>query len=294
MSGSVSSYTVADGLVRAHYRGAVRGQWVDAGRGGCAAEASAAIRRQQSSPAACEADSLIACPAIAPPQLMPGFAAFLERCILEHSANIARGDRQPQTPPRLLRAPTLSVARALIGMHLVHRHGARCARGRIVETEAYLGPRDLAAHSARGRTRAHRSDVRAARARVRLFHLRVLELPERGDRCSWRAARRAGARARAARAACASAPAGPGLLCRALRIDRRLNGADLRGQVLWLEPPPPGTPAARIGRATRVGVAYAGEWALRPWRFFDRDSPCVSTAVPRGRYLPKLHSGPVR
>jgi DNA-3-methyladenine glycosylase len=83
---------------------------------------------------------------------------------------------------------------------------------------------------------------------------------------------------------------GPGLLCRALRIDRDLNGADLRGQVLWLEPPPPGTPAARIGRATRVGVAYAGEWALRPWRFFDRDSPFVSTAVPRGRYLPKLHA----
>ncbi|MBV8973524.1 MAG: DNA-3-methyladenine glycosylase [Sinobacteraceae bacterium] len=47
---------------------------------------------------------------------------------------------------------TLSVARALIGMHLVHDDGRTLRAGRIVETEAYLGPRDLAAHSSRGRT----------------------------------------------------------------------------------------------------------------------------------------------
>jgi DNA-3-methyladenine glycosylase len=39
----------------------------------------------------------------------------------------------------------------------------------------------------------------------------------------------------------------------------------------------------RIARATRIGVDYAGEWARRPWRFFDRDSPYVSTAPARGR-----------
>ena len=47
---------------------------------------------------------------------------------------------------------TLTVARALIGVHLVHDDGTCLRRGRIVETEAYQGPRDLAAHSARGRT----------------------------------------------------------------------------------------------------------------------------------------------
>jgi DNA-3-methyladenine glycosylase len=71
---------------------------------------------------------------------------------------------------------------------------------------------------------------------------------------------------------------GPGLLCRALNIDRRLNGADLLGEVLWLEQPRAGTPAARIARSTRIGVDYAGDWAQRPWRFFDRDSAFVSTA----------------
>jgi DNA-3-methyladenine glycosylase len=52
---------------------------------------------------------------------------------------------------------TLLVARELLGMHLVHAgaHGRRV--GRIVETEAYKGPKDLAAHSSRGRT--ERTDV---------------------------------------------------------------------------------------------------------------------------------------
>ena len=72
---------------------------------------------------------------------------------------------------------------------------------------------------------------------------------------------------------------GPGLLCRAMHIDRRLNAADLCGERLWLERPDVAAPALRIARAVRIGVDYAGEWALRPWRFFDRDSPYVSTVT---------------
>jgi DNA-3-methyladenine glycosylase len=192
-------------------------------------------------------------------------------------------------PRAFFERPTLSVARALIGMQLAHRHAGRVRRGRIVETEAYLGPRDLAAHSARGRT--PRTEVMfgpPGHAYVYFIYgfwncLNVVT----GARGVPHAVL---VRALEPLGSLRERTCGPGLLCRALRIDRDLNGADLRGQVLWLEPPPPGTPAARIGRATRVGVAYAGEWALRPWRFFDRDSPFVSTAVPRGRYLPKLHA----
>jgi DNA-3-methyladenine glycosylase len=176
---------------------------------------------------------------------------------------------------------TLTVARALIGMHLVHDDGEAVRAGRIVETEAYLGPRDLAAHSARGRTR--RTEVMfgpAGHAYVYFIYgiwnclnvvtgrpgvphavlLRALEPLGGLSESTW----------------------GPGLLCRALHIDRRLNGADLRGQTLWLEYPRTRAPVVRIARAPRIGVDYAGEWAQRPWRFFDRDSPFVSTA-PAGR-----------
>jgi len=75
---------------------------------------------------------------------------------------------------------------------------------------------------------------------------------------------------------------GPGLLCRAMRIDRSLTGEDLCGDRLWLERPRV-QPPVRIGRSPRIGVEYAGPWASRPWRFFDRASPYVSTASARLR-----------
>jgi DNA-3-methyladenine glycosylase len=65
-------------------------------------------------------------------------------------------------------------------------------------------------------------------------------------------------------------------------IDRRLNGIDLLGDVLWLERPRERR-RPRIARSARIGVAYAGDWARRPWRFFDRASAYVSTAPPQRR-----------
>jgi DNA-3-methyladenine glycosylase len=177
---------------------------------------------------------------------------------------------------------TLTVARALIGMHLLHDDGRERRVGRIVETEAYQGPRDLAAHSSRGHTPrtavmfgppGHAyvyfiygfwnclNVVTGAAGVPHAVLLRALEPLDGLSERTW----------------------GPGLLCRALRIDRRLNGVDLLGDELWLEHAPRGAPRPRIARATRIGVDYAGDWARRPWRFYDRDSPFVSTAPARGR-----------
>ena len=47
--------------------------------------------------------------------------------------------------------PTLVVARALLGTYLVHRRGGKLHAGKIVETEAYIGPADRAAHSFGGK-----------------------------------------------------------------------------------------------------------------------------------------------
>jgi DNA-3-methyladenine glycosylase len=196
---------------------------------------------------------------------------------------------RPRTVPRaFFDLRTLAIARALIGMRLFHDDG-RCVRGgRIVETEAYLGPKDLAAHSARGRTPRTEimfgppghayvyfiygfwnclNVVTGAPGVPQAVLLRALE-PLGGLReATW----------------------GPGLLCRALGIDRRLNGADLRGRQLWLAEAPARAPRARIARATRIGVDYAGAWAERPWRFYDRDSAYVSTApAPLRRMRPRF------
>jgi DNA-3-methyladenine glycosylase len=180
---------------------------------------------------------------------------------------------------------TLTVARELIGMHLVRAEGGTIRSGRIVETEAYQGPRDLAAHSSRGRTARTEimfgppghayvyfiygfwyclNIVTAAQGVPHAVLLRALE-PVAGiaDK-TW----------------------GPGLLCRAMHIDKRLNGADLCGDALWLESPPASSRPPRIARSARIGVEYAGDWAARPWRYYDKDSPYVSTASPRRRRLP--------
>lgn len=177
------------------------------------------------------------------------------------------------------RQRTLTVARALIGLHLVHRAGSERRFGRIVETEAYLGPADRAAHSARGRTA--RTAVMfgpPGHAYVYLIYgmwhcLNVVT----GDEGVPHAVL---LRALEPLAGLEGRASGPGLLCRAMGIDRRHNGLDLCGDTLWIERP--ATPrAVRIGRSTRIGIDYAGEWAARPWRFFDRDSVFVSGRPPR-------------
>lgn len=172
---------------------------------------------------------------------------------------------------------TLSVARDLIGMHLVRTgvHGRQV--GRIVETEAYKGPHDLAAHSSRGRTK--RTEVMfgpPGHAYVYLIYgfwdcLNVVTAANGVPHAVL-------IRALEPLGGISDTTHGPGLLCRALDIDRSLNGIDLTGGTLWIE-----RPLARehkepkIARSTRIGVDYAGDWAKKPWRFFDAKSPYVST-----------------
>lgn len=171
---------------------------------------------------------------------------------------------------------TLVVARQLIGMHLVHQDGGTLRVGRIVETEAYLGPKDLAAHSARGRT--PRNDVMfgpPGHAYVYFIYgfwncVNVVTREEGVPQAVL-------IRALQPVAGLTDKTWGPGLLCRAMNIDRTLTGTDLLGKRLWLEKPKEAKPRVRVTRATRIGVDYSGEWAKRLWRFFDANSAYVST-----------------
>jgi DNA-3-methyladenine glycosylase len=83
---------------------------------------------------------------------------------------------------------------------------------------------------------------------------------------------------------CADRTNGPGLVCRALDIDRRLTGLDLTGDTLFIEagarPLSSVRPPDLVRSGARVGVGYAGEWAQRPWRFWLAGNPWVSKARP--------------
>ena len=68
---------------------------------------------------------------------------------------------------------------------------------------------------------------------------------------------------------------GPGNLCRAFAIDRRLNGAALAGSRLTIHPAKRFT-AREIRRTARIGIDYAGPYVMKPWRFSVRDEPAVS------------------
>jgi DNA-3-methyladenine glycosylase len=174
---------------------------------------------------------------------------------------------------------TLRVARELIGLHLVQQRGNRCQVARIVETEAYQGPQDLAAHSARGRTA--RTEVMfgpPGHAYVYLIYgfwhcLNVITAAEGIPH---------GVLIRAAEPVegIAGTTHGPGLLCRAFEIDRGTNGLDLCAPLarLSIEIPSVRQPV-KIASSTRIGVDYAGAWAQKPWRFYDCGSPYVSTVT---------------
>ena len=67
---------------------------------------------------------------------------------------------------------------------------------------------------------------------------------------------------------------GPGKLCRAFGITAELNGVDMCGEILFIEDR--GEKVSEIVALPRVGVDYAGEWALKPLRFLEKDNPYCS------------------
>jgi DNA-3-methyladenine glycosylase len=170
---------------------------------------------------------------------------------------------------------TLLVAREMLGKYLVHvgNDGVRRS-GRIVETEAYVGPDDLASHARVGRKgRATLMYGKAGLAYVYLvygMHYCFNAVTERDDYPGTVLVRAIEPVENAERGS------GPALVCRALHINRSCNGVDLTQSAhLFLEDAE-NVPDADVRVGPRVGVDYAGEWAAHPWRFWIASSRHVS------------------
>ena len=67
---------------------------------------------------------------------------------------------------------------------------------------------------------------------------------------------------------------GPGKVSQAFGIGKKLNGASLLGDTLFIEDR--GEKVGKIVRAPRIGVDYAKEYKAKPWRFYLKDNPFVS------------------
>lgn len=166
------------------------------------------------------------------------------------------------------------VARALIGKTLVCGDRA----GVIVETEAYLGPDDLASHARFGKT--ERNAVMFGPGGVAYVYL-IYGMYDMFNVVTGPAGRAQAVLVRAVEpvrgiAGGAAAARGPGKLTRALGISRHHNGTDLmRSPDIFVAPGPRVAPE-RIARGPRIGIDYAGDWAHAPLRFWLDGHPSVS------------------
>ena len=195
--------------------------------------------------------------------------------------------RMPAKLPRSFYSrSTLDVASDLLGKVLVRRLRRRNLAGTIVETEAYVGPHDLACHASKGHT--PRTAVMFGEpghayiymiygfyfclnvvtepvgypAAVLIRAVEPLENVELMRRFRNNPKREI------------DIGSGPGKLCKAMSIDKTLNGEDLLGATIWIEDRKLDPGAIRT--SPRVGVDYAGEYKDKPWRFYIEGNPHVS------------------
>jgi len=194
-----------------------------------------------------------------------------------------------------LRDDTIAIARDLLGSLLVvpDKKGRRVS-GMIVETEAYLGVEDKAAHSYSGRRTARNEVTYAAGGQVYVFfvygmyhqlnfvtgpaehpHVVLIRALEPVEGIEMMRARRGEMQDR-------NLTSGPGKLCIALGIEKSFNGAELSGSRIWVERFK-NVPDRKIAVGKRIGIDYAGEDAGKPWRFWIRGNPHVSR--PRTEFI---------
>ena len=156
--------------------------------------------------------------------------------------------------------PALDVARQLLGKYLVRQVGGRRQVALITETEAYVGPDDLACHASKGCTDRTRVMFGPAGVWYVYFiygiHWMLNVVTESEGYPAAVLFRGAGEWS------------GPARLTKALSIDKRLNGqmAD-RSSGLWIEDHGHRVHGSRVKRLPRVGIDYAGEWVDKPFRF---------------------------
>ena len=169
---------------------------------------------------------------------------------------------------------TVQVAHELLGKYLVRASASGTRVGRIVEVEAYLGPHDLAAHSARGltpRTRVMFGPPGHAYVYLiyGMYHCMNVVTQAEG------LASAVLLRALEPVAGIDGRTQGPGLLCRAMEIDRQLNGHDLLSDDFHIAAQPDPARFTKVKRP-RIGVDYAGRWARRLLRFYVKGNAYVS------------------
>jgi len=207
--------------------------------------------------------------------------------------------------------PTLTVAKDLLGKYLVRKIGKKKLIGKIVETEAYIGPEDRASHSFGGKiTERCKTEYligghiyiylcygmywmmnitteKAGRPEcvlIRALEPVITNIHESTTNFTNRHSRKFVPKFVEIR----DLANGPGKLCNWLKLNKSFDKEDLtKSKRIWLEDPAPERARYGAGRGIkikksdivakkRIGIDYAGSWAKKPWRFYIKDNPFVS------------------
>jgi DNA-3-methyladenine glycosylase len=184
--------------------------------------------------------------------------------------------RLKEFPRSFFLRPTVYVARQLIGAWLARYHEGAWYGAQIVETEAYLGSIDAAAHSWRGRRTPRVEPMYGLGGHLYVFFIYGMHY------CANVVTRKEGT-AEAVLLRAAKGPpgtpaklmSGPGRLCLALGITTSSSGIDLLagGELRLFRGRRTRAP---IAVTPRIGIDYAGEAKQWPLRFYNADSDAVS------------------
>ena len=198
----------------------------------------------------------------------------------------------PKLPHAFYQRPdVVTIARQLLGKHLVTQINGTRTAGIIVETEAYHGAADRACHAYPNKCTKRTqimfgpggfAYVYLIYGMYSLFNI-VTNTEGKADAVLIRAIEPTEGIAEMQLRRNLAKPekrltAGPGLLTQALGITTKHYGTDLTGNLIWLEDRDPAISETDILASPRVGVEYAGEDALLPWRFRIRNNPWTSKA----------------
>ena len=178
--------------------------------------------------------------------------------------------------------PTEKVAKELLGKFLCRKIDNKLYVGKIVETEAYLGKKDLACHTSKGMTERNKIMFGpAGHAYIYfiygMYHCLNVVTEEENNPCAV-LIRALEPDPVETQQCCVSTKLlnGPAKLCREFEIDKKLNGWDLTiGKKLWIENGEK-IKLNQIKKSKRVGVDYAGIWKDRLLRFYIKDNEFVS------------------
>ena len=183
--------------------------------------------------------------------------------------------------------PALEMAKNLLGKYIVIEivcpsgsRGNKKLVGKIVETEAYVGPQDKAAHSYGGKVTSRNKILYSAGGYIYIYlvygmywQFNITAASEGEPECVL-------IRAIDQEGSDISLTNGPGKLCRCLKLDRSFYGEDLvKSKMIWLEDRGEEIKPCQILAGKRIGIDYAGPyWSGRKWRFLIKSYQ---------KYLPK-------